>query len=152
MHIHTVEEDYEYRMKNIMKKFIKDYELESIDDPEMLQDTLWYDYAERFAHAVLQDMNDFSGNELFEIGEWWYMDIKEVMRKAVRALLSSGSYDDLNEEQNAVVVEFETELYKAKVDELRKSMPPEEIKETIHDWWQDYEIADGTEDNLLAYV
>ena len=37
------------------------------------------------------------------------MDIKEVMQKAVRALLSSGSYDDLNEEQNAVVVEFETE-------------------------------------------
>ena len=28
------------------------------------------------------------------------MDIKEVMKKAVRALLSSGSYDDLNEEQN----------------------------------------------------
>jgi hypothetical protein len=89
------------------------------------------------------------------------MNTKEVMQKAVRALLSSGSYDDLNEEQNAVVVEeeqnavvveFETELYKAKVDELRKSMPPEEIKETIHDWWQDYEIADGTEDNLLAYV
>ena len=152
MHIHTIEEDYEYRMKNIMKKFVKDYGLESIDDPETLQDTLWYDYAEKFAHAVLQDMNDFSGDELFEIGEWWYMDIKEVMRKAVRALLSSGSYDDLNEEQNAVVVEFETELYKAKVDELRKSMPPEEIKETIHDWWQDYEIADGTEDNLLAYV
>jgi len=36
------------------------------------------------------------------------MDIKEVMQKAVRALLSSGSYDDLNEEQNAVIVEFET--------------------------------------------
>ena len=73
MHIHTIEEEYEYRMKNIMKKFVKDYGLESIDDPEMLQDTLWYDYAERFAHAVLQDMNDFSGDELFEIGEWWYM-------------------------------------------------------------------------------
>ena len=73
MHIHTVEEDYEYRMKNIMKKFVKDYGLESIDDPETLQDTLWYDYAEKFAHAVLQDMNDFSGDELFEIGEWWYM-------------------------------------------------------------------------------
>ena len=119
---------------------------------EELQDKIWSEYAKEFAHAVLQDMNDFSGDELFEIGEWWYMDIKEVMRKAVQALLSSGSYDDLNEEQNAVVVEFETELYKAKVDELRKSMPPEEIKETIHDWWQDYEIADGTEDNLLAYV
>ena len=23
---------------------------------------------------------------------------------------------------------------------------------TFHDWWQDYEIADGTEDNLLAYI
>ena len=69
MHIPTIEENYEYRMKNIMKKFVKDYELESIDDPEMLQDTLWYDYAEEFAHAVLQDMNDFSGDELFEIGE-----------------------------------------------------------------------------------
>lgn len=67
-------------------------------------------------------------------------------------LLSSGSYDDLNEEQKAVVVEFETELWKPKVDELRKSMSPEEIKETIHDWWQDYKIADETEDNLLAYV
>lgn len=41
---------------------------------------------------------------------------------------------------------------KLEVDELIKSMPPEEIKEIIHDWWQDYEIADGTEDNLLAYV
>lgn len=80
------------------------------------------------------------------------MDIKEVMQKEVRALLSSGSYDDLNEEQNAVIVEFETELWKPKVDELRKSMSPEEIKETIHDWWSDYEIANGTEDNLLAYV
>ena len=151
MHIHTVEEDYEYRMENIMQKFVKDYELEGLSAEE-LQDKIWSEYAKEFAHAVLQDMNDFSGDELFEIGEWWYMDIKEVMRKAVQALLSSGSYDDLNEEQNAVVVEFETELYKAKVDELRKSMPPEEIKETIHDWWQDYEIADGTEDNLLAYV
>lgn len=80
------------------------------------------------------------------------MEIKEVMQKAVRALLSSGSYDDLNEEQNAVVVEFETELWKPKVDELRKSTPSEKIKEIVHDWWLDYEIADGTEDNLLAYV
>lgn len=58
----------------------------------------------------------------------------------------------MNKEQNAAVVEFETELWKLKVDELRKSMLPEEIKETIYDWWQDYEIADRTEDNLLAYV
>ena len=80
------------------------------------------------------------------------MEIKEAMQKAIKAILSNNSYDELNEEQNAVVVEFETELWKPKVDELRKSMQPEEIKETIHAWWSDYEIADGTEDNLLAYV
>ena len=69
MHIPTIEENYEYRMKNLMEKFIKDHELDNIHDPEELQDTLWYDYAEEFAHAALQDMIDFSGDELFEIGE-----------------------------------------------------------------------------------
>lgn len=80
------------------------------------------------------------------------MDVKEVMKKAVRALLSNGSYDDLNEEQNALVVEFETELWKEKVDELRDKLSPEEIEETIHDWRLDYKIADETENNLSAYV
>ena len=78
MHIHTVEEDYEYRMKNIMKKFVKDYGLESIDNPETLQDKLWSEYAKEFAHAVLQDMTDFSGNELFKIGEW-FICIKDII-------------------------------------------------------------------------
>ena len=68
MHIPTTEEDYEYRMKNIMQKFVKDYELEGLSSEE-LQDKIWSEYAEEFAHAVLQDMNDFSGDELFEIGE-----------------------------------------------------------------------------------
>ena len=68
MHIPTTEEDYEYRMKNIVRKFVKDYELEGLSAEE-LQDKIWSEYAKEFAHAVLQDMNDFSGNELFEIGE-----------------------------------------------------------------------------------
>lgn len=68
MHISTIEEDYEYRMKNIVRKFVKDYELERLSAEE-LQDKIWSEYAEEFAHAVLQDMTDFSGNELFEIGE-----------------------------------------------------------------------------------
>ena len=68
MHIHTVEEDYEYRMENIMQKFVKAYELEWLSAEE-LQNKIWSEYAEEFAHAVLQDMTDFSGDELFEIGE-----------------------------------------------------------------------------------
>ena len=68
MHIHTIEEDYEYRMKNIMEKFIEYYKLCGLN-PEELQDKIWSEYAEEFAHVVLQDMVDFSGDELFEIGE-----------------------------------------------------------------------------------
>lgn len=68
MHISTIEEDYEYRMKNIVRKFVKDYELERLSAEE-LQDKIWSEYAEEFAHAVLQDMTDFSCNEVFEVGE-----------------------------------------------------------------------------------
>lgn len=68
MHIHTVEENYEYRMKNIMEKFVKDYELGELNSEE-LQDKIWSEYAEEFAHAVIEDMMDYSGDELFEIGE-----------------------------------------------------------------------------------
>lgn len=68
MYIHTIEQDYEYRMKNIMKAFVKDYGLSELN-PEELQYKIWADYAKEFAHAVLQDMVDFSGDELFEVGE-----------------------------------------------------------------------------------
>lgn len=82
MHIPTIEEDYEYRMKNIMQKFVKDYELEGLSAEE-LQDKIWSEYAEEFAHAVLQDMTDFSGDELFEIGEWFYGQEKWRIFKSV---------------------------------------------------------------------
>lgn len=68
MHIHTIEEDYEYRMKNIIKVLVKDYGLNELNSEE-LQYKIWTDYAKKFAHAVLQDMVDFSGDELFEVGE-----------------------------------------------------------------------------------
>lgn len=68
MHISTIEENYEYRMKTIMKNFVKDYELEGLSAEE-LQNKIWSEYAKEFAHIVLQDMTDFSGDELFEIGE-----------------------------------------------------------------------------------
>lgn len=46
MHIHTIEEDYEYRMKEVMKKFVEDYELQDLSSEE-LQDSLWSEYAKR---------------------------------------------------------------------------------------------------------
>ena len=68
MHIHTIEEDYEYRMKKIMEKMVDWYdELKGLDSEE-LYDKIWSDYAKEFGRAVLEDMNDFSGDELFEVG------------------------------------------------------------------------------------
>lgn len=68
IYIHTIEENYEYRMRNIVKALVKDYELNELNSEE-LQNKMWTDYAKEFAHDVLQDMVDFSGDELFEIGE-----------------------------------------------------------------------------------
>lgn len=65
MHIHTIEENYEYRMKNIIRKFVKDFELEKLNSDE-LQDKLWNDYSKEFAHAILEDMSEYAGDELFE--------------------------------------------------------------------------------------
>lgn len=78
--------------------------------------------------------------------------MEELKTKLIHSLLSTLTYDDMNKEQMALVVEYETELWKPKVDELRATTNEDELKEMIHDWWLDYEIADGTEDNLLAYV
>lgn len=75
-----------------------------------------------------------------------------IKEKTASDLLMTLSYDEMNEEQINLVVEYETERFKKRVDELRNEMPQKEIEETIHDWWLDYEIADGTEDNLLAYI
>ena len=65
MRIHTIEENYDYRMKRLIKKFVKDYELENLNAGE-LQDKLWNEYSKEFAQAMLEDMQEFSGDELFE--------------------------------------------------------------------------------------
>ena len=65
MRIHTIEENYDYRMKRLIKKFVKDYELENLSAEE-LQDKLWNEYSKEFAQAVLEDMQEFSGDEFFE--------------------------------------------------------------------------------------
>ncbi len=65
MRVHTIEENYDYRMKRLIKKFVKDYGLENLSAEE-LQDTLWNEYSKEFAQAMLEDMQEFSGDELFE--------------------------------------------------------------------------------------
>ena len=51
-----------------------------------------------------------------------------------------------------LVVEYETEKLKPKVNELKKKLSKEALEENIHEWWLDYKIADETENNLIAYI
>lgn len=67
MHIHTVEENYDYRMKQIMEKMVDQYDELKDLDPDDLYEKIWNDYAKEFGHAVLEDMYEFAGDDLFEI-------------------------------------------------------------------------------------
>lgn len=65
MHIRTAEEDYDYRMKRIVKKFVKDNELFDLSGDELFQE-IWENYVEEFGRAVMEDMEQYAGDELFE--------------------------------------------------------------------------------------
>jgi hypothetical protein len=66
MHISTVEEEYEYRMRYIVDNIVSNCQ-EDFEDlsPEEVYEKLWDDYAKEFGRAVLEDMMDFAGDELF---------------------------------------------------------------------------------------
>ena len=67
MHIRTIEEDYDYRLKDIMEKFLSRFEELNELDADELQDKMWEEnYAKEFAHIVMEDMTEYSGEELFE--------------------------------------------------------------------------------------
>ena len=78
--------------------------------------------------------------------------MEDIKTRLIKSLLQTITYDDMTEEQERLVVEYETELYKSRVDELKATLTKEEIEQQIHDWWLDYQIADETEDNLIRYI
>lgn len=65
MHIRTIEEDFEYQMRNVINKFKKDFELEELTGEE-IQEKIWNKYSKEFGRAVLEACNNYSGDELFE--------------------------------------------------------------------------------------
>lgn len=78
--------------------------------------------------------------------------MEKIKTKLIETLLETITYDDMTGKQERLVVEYETKKLKPKVDELKKKLSKEELEKTIHEWWLDYQIADGTENNLIAYV
>jgi len=75
-----------------------------------------------------------------------------LKEKIAKDILKTLSYDEMTEEQESIVKDYETEQYKKCVDELRDKKTPEDIENIIHEWWLNYEISDGTEDDLLMYL
>lgn len=74
------------------------------------------------------------------------------LKDKAERLLGEMSYDEMTPEQERLVVEYETEIWKQTIKKLMPTMSKDALKEQIHDWWLDYEFADGTEDNLINYV
>lgn len=66
-------------------------------------------------------------------------------------ILQNFSYDEMSEEQEKLVSEYETEIFKKKIDKIKNPLK-DELKEKVHNMWLNYEIADGTEDNLFQYI
>lgn len=67
MHMPTIEEKYEYRLKRIIGSLVAQHgDLQRLP-PDKLQDAIWNDYAKEFGHAVLEDMFEFGGDELFTL-------------------------------------------------------------------------------------
>ena len=78
--------------------------------------------------------------------------MEQTKRNQAQQLLHTLTYNEMTEEQKKLVTEYETEKWKPKVDELKKTMAVSDIQEQIHGWWLDYQFTDETEENLLAYV
>lgn len=65
MNIITRECLFEYQIQKLIKKFRIDYELKNLTAEE-LQDEIYKNLSKEFGIAVLEFINDFSGDELFQ--------------------------------------------------------------------------------------
>lgn len=129
-----------------------------------------YKDAGRESYLYLQDVNDNDVTLLQHLGyrpldcnkgvltdepetEIWVKYIDEDLKaRLIKSLLSTITYDEMTEEQEKLVTEYETEIWKAKIDELTIIDKENVTEEQIHDWWLDYKFTDGTEDNLVEYI
>lgn len=68
MHIYTIEDDFDYQFKRIIKKMKEDYpELEDLSSDD-LQEAIWKDknMCESFTHKMLEKAYEYGGDEIFE--------------------------------------------------------------------------------------
>lgn len=68
MHIPTIEEDFEYQFKELIKDMKKAYPQLANLSSDDLQDAIWEDkdICVEFAHKMIERAFDFGGDEMFE--------------------------------------------------------------------------------------
>lgn len=54
--------------------------------------------------------------------------MEEIKTKLIESLLKTITYDDMTLEQERLVVEYETEKLKPKVDDLKRTMSKEQLE------------------------
>ena len=67
--------------------------------------------------------------------------MEELKTKLIESLLSTITYDEMTDEQEKLVTEYETEKWKPKVDELKKTMTISDIQEQIHERLLEYQLT-----------
>ena len=77
------------------------------------------------------------------------MDIRD---RLIEEILQTLCYDDMTEDQLALVTEYETQKYIPVIDRYSECHTLSETEEYVHSLWLNYEIADGAEDNLLRHI
>jgi 3-dehydroquinate synthase class II len=67
-HIQTIEEDYEYRIKKVVKQLIRDsIDIDDLKRGDQLMDFL-SENAERFGKAIIDDMSEWTSD-----ADWLYI-------------------------------------------------------------------------------
>lgn len=69
-----------------------------------------------------------------------------------KKILLSKSYLEMTQEEEKIVIEYETEKYTKRIKKLLKKHSAEYVEEKIHEWWLDYKMHDETEINLYIFL
>ena len=82
-----------------------------------------------------------------------HVTLTDAQRQEARAILEEVVYADMSADELKLVVAYETEQYKTKVDELfKKGWPAGMVSDKVQEWYADYRMADGTADALYVYI
>ena len=98
------------------------------------------------------DSNDGRVMDAPDIETWVKYEDRDVKSKLLVSLISQMTDDDFTEEQEKLLAEYETSIWRVKINQLRLVDSKLITEDKIHDWWSDYQFGDIVEENLIEYL